>query len=108
MGGGLHNPFFGKGSGKNCDDLIIKTQLYSPDPDVLDNINTGDYLGVEVLGPKGPCVATHKGKIAGTILSVEVLKLIMCISQGTKFRALVRRVTGGECAITVTSIKENN
>lgn len=105
MGGGTHTAFFSSRRGNDCQKLIIKTQLFSPDPDIIKEISVGDTLPVKILSPKGPCVVTKSGQTAGTIISKELFQLIECINKGFDFEAHVRQIIGGECSVTIKAIK---
>ncbi|WP_113663994.1 hypothetical protein [Pedobacter nanyangensis] len=86
----------------SCEDLIIRTQLASPDPDVLVDIHAGDVLYVKLLNATGPIQAiTMDGRVAGAILTSNPTQLINCISAGTEYQAKVFSINGGDCQITV-------
>lgn len=90
--------------GFDCDDLEIKTQLSSPVAEVIINLVPGDELILEMSPPTGPCEAIFKGKIAGTIISKDLQKIIECIVKGHRFVAIVRSVSGARCAVTIKNI----
>lgn len=105
MGGASNGSFFRAASNTDCSNTIIRTQLFSPDHKVVKEIIVGDHMDIQLINPKGPCVAIYKGEIAGTIISRDLIQLINCIKNGFKFIGIVRNVTGGSCAITIKTVK---
>jgi hypothetical protein len=103
MGGFSLNPFFNTQSPKNCEAIVIKTQLFSPNAEIVSKLTNGDILDILLLKSSGPCVAFHEDGIAGTIVSKNLYQLIKCINTGKRFIAIVREVSSGNCAITIQS-----
>lgn len=101
MGGGISNRYFSVRTFITCDDLIIRTQLFSPNPDVLLKVNRGEYLRLELISPQGPCVVLKGNELVGTIIHKYLLQLIECMNKGAEFHALVRDITGGLCTVTI-------
>lgn len=101
MGGFSLNPFFNKILSQNCDDFVIKTQLFSPVPIIVNSIKIGDELNIGLMTPAGPCIASYHGEIAGTIMCKNMFQLIDCIQRGKVFIAIVRDIFGGNCSITI-------
>ncbi len=88
----------------SCEDLFIKTRLASPIPAVVSELKTGDRLIIRLAGPTGPIQATTpEGDVAGSILSVNLTKLITCIIGGTEYVAEVTSVAGGDCQVSIYS-----
>jgi hypothetical protein len=84
-----------------CELLIMKTNLASPDPVVLATLKKGDELEVVSASPTGPAQAMAKGKIAGSIVTPQLMLLLNCIEQGFNYVAIVRRLDGGLCEVEV-------
>jgi hypothetical protein len=105
MGGFALSPFFNTSQVKNCDEIVLMTQLFSPAPIVIAKIKSGNKLDIELLGEHGPCVAVYHGEVAGTIITKNLYQLISCIRKGTRFIGIVRNATGGSCSITIQSNK---
>ncbi|MEJ7693169.1 hypothetical protein [Daejeonella sp.] len=85
-----------------CEKILIRTQLASPVPDVIDDLRTGDVLDVVLGGPTGPLTAqTNDGDVAGAILISNPASLINCINEGFEFKAKVMDITGGDCQISL-------
>src|ERR1041385_2361390 len=102
MGGSIGGSPFGRGKKSiSCMDLIIKTQLYSPNPAIIDLITIGTILELNLESSAGPCVAMFNGVVAGTILNSYLLALIDCMQKGIKYIAVVRSIKGGNCAVTI-------
>jgi hypothetical protein len=97
-------PYFNRNNATPCEALIIRTQLFSPDDEVLANVSPGDKMEIILLKKEGPCVAIHNGKIAGTIISKDLLQLIKCLNDGKIFSAKVRSVSKGVCALTIEPV----
>jgi len=104
MGGGTYSSFFRKGNG-DCSNVIIRTQLFSPDREVLKKIKSGYQMEMKLSGSNGPIVALFEGEVAGTIITKDLLQLITCMNSGFKFIAIVRSIDSGACAITIKSIQ---
>lgn len=89
-------------SAPKCEDLVIRTQLASPDPEVLSNVRAGDILSVHLLSAVGPIQAmTNEGRIAGAILTANPTQLINCINGGTVYQAKVQGINGGDCQVII-------
>lgn len=89
-------------SAPKCEDLVLRTQLASPDPEVLGEIRAGEILTVHLLSAVGPIQAmTNDGRIAGAILTSNPTQLINCITGGTVYQARVLSVNGGDCQVTI-------
>lgn len=62
---------------QNCADIVLKTQLASPDPDVIEDLGVGDILNIKLSSATGPLQAvTRDGLVAGAILSSNPALLI--------------------------------
>ena len=102
MGGGSFTPFYEAGNKDvSCEDLNIKTQLSSPQVEVVNELDIGDILELKLLSQAGPCLAIFEGRVAGTIINKELRKIVDCMNAGRKFNATVRSIEGGKCSITI-------
>jgi len=102
MSGSSGYSFDTRSSDAKCEDLVIRTQLASPDPEVLSDVRAGDIFTVHLLSAVGPIQAvTVDGKIAGAILTANPTQLINCINSGTSFQARVLSINGGDCQVTI-------
>ena len=107
MGGiGTQSPgFFTRGNPKvGCENLVIRTQLFSPAPAVLTKLVRGDKMPVVLLGKGGPCVAMYGTQIAGTVIHRDLFQLIECLTKGVAFEATIRHVFGGACLVIIKAI----
>jgi hypothetical protein len=103
MGGstpGFTMPRTARSKKQTCD-LIIHTQLKSPNENVVININTGDVLPIIVLA-SDECLALHNGEVAGKIFCMELKELLDCIAAGNIYEAKVRSLNGIRCTITIS------
>jgi hypothetical protein len=101
MGGFRLSTFFNVNRVENCNDILIMTQLFSPNPSVVGKLKTGNELVIKLNGEHGPCVAIFDNEIAGTIITKNLYQLINCIKKGIRFIAIVRNTAGGSCSITI-------
>lgn len=88
---------------KSCN-LKIDTAIYSPVPEVADNLETGDILSVQLTGTKVVKVGvfTQDGECAGTIARAEKLEqLISCLQNDNEFLAEVTSANGSDIRIQV-------
>ena len=103
-GGGAN---FGGGGGIpiiECEKISIKTNITSPDPDVLKQIKVGDVLDIELQTASGPLVAiTSDHKIVGAVFVTNPKMLIDCINRGFEYHARVILKEGGDCQILIVS-----
>jgi len=89
---------------QDCGDIVIRTQLASPDPEVIEELGKGDILTITLASATGPLQAiTNDGAVAGAILTTDPGLLITCINQGYNFLARVLEVDGGDCKISIYS-----
>ena len=51
MGGGINISFFSAAGNLDCSLTTIRTQLFSPDPRVLNKITVGDDLNIQLVNP---------------------------------------------------------
>ncbi len=88
--------------------LYLQTQLASPKPDVVDQINIGDCLDIGLIDLSGQLVAVAlwRGQVAGGIASPRVLRLIACIESGTSYQAAVLDKNGAQVVLRISPIKE--
>lgn len=88
---------------KDCNSLKIRTNLASPDPLVIPTLAIGDTLDVYLTPPVGPIQLIAKnGKIAGSILPIDLEQLINCITQGHDYVAKVLNISGANCEVLIT------
>ncbi|RYE31228.1 MAG: hypothetical protein EOP48_31570 [Sphingobacteriales bacterium] len=87
---------------KNCEDIVLRTQLASPDPDVVADLSIGYILRIHLFSAVGPLQAlTADNRVAGAILTSNPGLLINCINGGTEFQAKVLSINGGDCQISI-------
>lgn len=86
-----------------CDRLVINTQLSSPKPEVVDQLDKGTELDVSLESYPGTTVVVAKfnGAVAGGLASPETARLRRCIEQGTNYCATVIDITGGQVRVRV-------
>lgn len=90
--------------GPQCKDINIITNIATPNPEVLANIEVGDYLDITLRTATGPIIAsTGAGDIVGSILTMSISQLINCINDGFEYHGRVMSKDGGDCKILITS-----
>lgn len=79
------------------------TTLNSPQRQVISQLGVGTKLGIQLqMGPPRRLLAvTADGSVAGSITSPNMGRIIQCLAAGKAFRATVRSVRGGICAVLV-------
>lgn len=90
----------------DCARLSQQTTLNSPNRDVLNDLKKGTVLDIRVNKEgKGVVVeAVHLGKVAGTITSSIIQRLVECIEKGYEYVAeVIEDVKGGACRVHVRS-----
>lgn len=106
-GNGSDGGNFGGGGGTppfNCTNVSIKTNIISPDPNVLKTIHSGDILQVSLQTATGPLIAvTAKGKTLGAIFIKDPTSLIACINNGNSYKAEILNISGGDVQILITN-----
>jgi hypothetical protein len=88
-----------------CEDLVINTNLASPQALIVNNLNEGDILSIHAITDQGPIQALDEnGQVAGTIISREQVRLLNCINKGTQYEAEVISVGNGQCQVQIRAI----
>lgn len=83
--------------------IVENTTLNSPVREVISKLGVGTTLGIQLqLGPPRRLLAVaDDGSVAGSITSPNSGRIIECLAEGRSFRATVRYVRGGICAVLV-------
>jgi len=90
---------------ENCENLVINTNLRSPQANTIQNLKKGDILIIQVASDQGPLQAfDNAGNLAGNIISREQAKLMACIIAGTEYVAEVLSVENGQCDIQIRAV----
>ncbi len=90
---------------ENCEGLVINTNLATPNAEVLENLEIGDFLEITIATDQGPIQALdQEGNLAGNIISREQVKLLNCIISGTIYEAEILSLNDGQCNIQIRSI----
>lgn len=89
----------------SCESLVITTQLNSPKPAVVAQINVGDTLEVTIqqMGAAAAVVALYRGQLAGGLASPDLQKLRECLAGGTRYLATVVRKNDGQVTVRVSA-----
>ena len=89
----------------SCESLVITTQLNSPKPAVVAQINVGDTLDVTIqqMGAAAAVVALYRGLLAGGLASPDLQKLRECLAGGTQYVATVVGKSDGQVTVRVSA-----
>jgi len=92
-----------------CDRLAFNTQLSSPKEDVIDDIEVGEVLAVEIMqvGNTPVVVVTHKRRVAGGLASAQVDRLRDCMKAGTQYEAVVISRRDGQVGVRIKPVGMN-
>lgn len=94
----------GTGVNDDCSTLVINTNISSPQANILQNLNVGDFLEIELASDQGPInVFTGNRRLVGNIISREQVKLLKCILKGTDYQAEILSINGGQCTIQISA-----
>lgn len=106
MGGGGDMPSINRpNQNDSCANLVINTNLATPQVNVINNLNVGDVLNINALTDQGPIQAlTDNGLLAGNIISREQIRLLTCLLRGTIFNAEITNIDNGQCQIRIYAI----
>lgn len=92
VGGGSGGSFGGSGSGAvDCSQLIFETNVGSPDPAVLINLDVGDVCDVVLM--QNPSHIVVMAPVTGEVLGAIVNRweeLLGCLEKGVQFVAEIR------------------
>ncbi|MFC4872119.1 hypothetical protein [Negadavirga shengliensis] len=90
---------------ENCQELVINTNLASPQASVIGNLNKGDILTIQTASDQGPIQAyDENGQLAGNIVSREQIRLLNCIIGGTEYEAEVLAIENGQCKVQIRAV----
>lgn len=90
------------GTAQDCTNIFERTTLASPVPAVLALLRSSSVLTLQAQSPQGPLLATiADGRVAGSITSASLVRLLRCIAEGYGFVAIVLTVSGGKCDVEI-------
>lgn len=104
-GGGNDMPSINRpNQNDSCANLIINTNLATPQAHVIGNLNIGDILSINAVTEQGPIQALDiNGNLAGNIISREQIRLLNCIINGVIFEAEITDIDNGQCQVRIYS-----
>jgi hypothetical protein len=103
-GGDGEGPSINRVQNDSCENLIIITNLATPQAQVINNINVGDILNVDIVTDQGPIqVLDLNGNLAGNVISREQIRLLNCLVKGVVYVAEVIGINNGQCQIRIYS-----
>jgi len=90
---------------ESCENLVINTNLASPQANVINNLTVGEVLRVNAASDRGPIqVLDRNGNVAGDIISREQVRLLNCIINGTTYVAEILSINNAQCTIQIRAI----
>ena len=82
--------------------IVERTPLNSPKPNVLQQLKKGDVLDVQPSADKRSIVARKEEVgIAGSLTPRRLAELLECIEQGRKYKATVLELRGAFCEVEI-------
>lgn len=91
----------------SCESLIIETHLSSPKEQVVNNLEVGAILDVQIQGETQPVVVClFNGQVAGGIASLNVHRLRECIESGTHYAAEVKEKNEGQVRVLIRAVQQ--
>ena len=97
---GVDSPRGGNGGGGididiSCDRLHFETDVRSPNPGVVGQIQVGNVLEVQLRqGPPSTIVLVFRGQDVGGLVSPKSSRLRECLAGGTRYTATVISIRG--------------
>ncbi len=90
---------------ENCEDLVINTNLATPQAIVINDLTPGNILTIQAASDQGPIQALNEdGDLAGNIVSREQVRLLTCILNGVEYIAEVLSIDNGQCRVQIRAI----
>lgn len=87
-----------------CAALTFATQLASPQRKVVQKLEVGDDLEIQLVTEPAPAAAAYlEGALAGTIGGPRAPRLVECLEAGFSFIATVTAIHGGRIDVTVSA-----
>jgi hypothetical protein len=107
MSGSSSNSFGGgfESGDVDCDNLVLNTQIASPQPAVISKLQVNDILQVELdtVGATTAIVLRHQTVVAGAIASPDMQRLRQCLEGGTHYQAEVTAISGAQVSIRISA-----
>lgn len=90
-------------SGASCEDLVINTQISSPQAAVVSALQVGTLLDVVIQqhGTMTVVALLYNGRLAGGVASPDVQRLRDCIESGTIYQARVTNISGAHIGVRI-------
>ena len=90
---------------ESCENLVINTNLASPQANVVNALAVGDLLSINAASDQGPIQALDENsQVAGNIITREQVRLLNCINGGTQYIAEITSINNGQFAIQIKAI----
>jgi hypothetical protein len=90
---------------ESCENLVINTNLASPQANIIARLKKGDILKIQAITDQGPIQALdNNGQVAGGIVSREQVRLLRCINSGTNYAAEVLSIVDGQCSVQIKAV----
>lgn len=92
-----------------CSALSFSTQIATPNPNLIVTIHVSEVLGIElvVMGGQQVVAVVKDTQLIGGLAGAVVSRLRDCINAGTRYRAIVTRVSGPLVVVRIEPIEAN-
>lgn len=89
---------------ENCETIVINTQLTSPKDEVIEHIDVGDVLDVEIVQQNDRAIVAvlHQGNVAGGLATTQLQRLRECIQQNVQYQAIVTQKQDGQVSVRIS------
>lgn len=85
-----------------CERIVFRATINSPQPGILPTLTAGDALDVRLqTSPTIAVIAELSGTVVGALTGTRVNELVNCIQNGYQYTATVVIVVGGKCTVDV-------
>lgn len=86
-----------------CDKLQFEAQVTSPQPGVVEILQSGDILDIVSVAMKGQIVVQvlKDGQVAGGLAGPDATRLRNCMDKGNEYKATVRTINSGQVRVFV-------
>ncbi|MFX4235384.1 hypothetical protein ACOL3F_05510 [Aliarcobacter butzleri] len=109
MAGGNFGPNnIGVETGTPCEDLVISTNITTPEENLFNPLKIEDELDVKLTdGNKAVGLFNKDGMLIGSIVDPDVLKLIKCLKDGKNFIAIIKEKQEAYIEVFIYNKKES-
>ncbi|MFA7569999.1 MAG: hypothetical protein WCY75_01980 [Sulfurimonadaceae bacterium] len=111
MAGGNFGPNTGGGRTETslCEDLVITTNITTPEENLFNSLELEDELDVRLTDVNKSIGLFNKdGVLIGSIIDPNALKLIKCLKEGKKFIAIIKEKKEAYIEVFIFNVKKSD